>query len=93
LRDTKSAANFIGANSILAVDQHPKSGKPFVERDGRILKNRSELNSELLVALRVLALPAQLRCEIVMLFAATLRADWAIGPAELSNRINASLFI
>jgi hypothetical protein len=93
LGDSQIAAHFIGANPVLAVDQHPKSGEPLVERDSRVLENSSEFDSELLVALRVLALPAQLRREIVMLFAATLRADWAIGPAKLSNRVNASLFI
>src|SRR5260370_22888630 len=91
LSDAEIAANFIGANPVLAVDQHPKSRKPFVERDCTILENRSHLDGELLVTL--FALPAMLSLKVVVLRMPTLRAYRAVRPAESGNRVNAGLFI
>src|SRR6266567_497479 len=78
LSDSQVAPHFIRANSILAVDEHPKSGKPFVERDSGVLENRSNLDAELVVTL--FALPAALRSEIVVLFVSALWTHWAIRP-------------
>src|SRR5438445_1715767 len=91
LSDSQVTANFIGANPVLAIDQHPKSRKPFVECDSGILENRSHFDGELLVTL--FALPAVLSLKVVVLCVAALRACRTIGPAESGNRVNASLFI
>src|SRR5207302_1762247 len=47
LGDAQIAANFVGTDSVLAIDQHPQSREPFVERDWRILENRPEFHGEL----------------------------------------------
>src|SRR5258708_1706342 len=91
LSDSQIAANFIRANPVFAVDEHPKSRKPFVERDCAILKDRSNLDGELLVTL--FTLPAKLRCKVVVLFVSALRAGRTIRPTESGNRVNADLFI
>jgi len=59
LSDSERPVNLIGANAVLAVDQHPESAKPLVERERAILENRSDLNRELASAR--FALPAALR--------------------------------
>src|SRR6266851_2331291 len=90
LSDSQIAANFIGANPVFAVDEHPQSGKPLVERDCTVLENRSDLDGELLVTL--FALPAALSLKVVVLSMSTLGTYRAVRPAESGNRVNAGLF-
>lgn len=91
LRDAEIAAHFIRANPVLAVYEHPQRDKPLVEGNSAILKDGAHLDGELFVAL--LALPTALFGEVVVLFAATLRADRAVGPAERGYLVNADLFV
>src|ERR1019366_6089454 len=51
LSDTQSTVNLHAGDSVLAVDQQPKSGHPLIEAERRILENRSQFQSELLLAL------------------------------------------
>ena len=47
LSDSQSAADFVGADSVLAVGKHPSSSKPLVQGDRAILENGSDLDREL----------------------------------------------
>src|SRR5262249_223325 len=60
LSNPDGAVNLVRADTVLAVGDHPKSHKPLVEADGRILKDGPDLNGKLLRAFAVLALPALL---------------------------------
>src|SRR5438128_1253643 len=50
LGDAQRASKFARANSVLRVDDHPRCGKPFVESQGTILKDRSDFDAELFLA-------------------------------------------
>src|SRR5207244_13299643 len=50
LSDAESAMDFHAADAILAVAQHPISHHPFVESERGILKDRADLDGELLFA-------------------------------------------
>jgi hypothetical protein len=43
-------AEFITANTVLAIAQHPKRGHPLIESDRRIFHDRPDLQGELLLA-------------------------------------------
>ena len=91
LSDAQVTRYFVGANSVLAVHQHPKRGKPLVEGDRGIFKDCAHLDGELLGAF--LALPPLLSSEIIVLGTRTLGAYWARRPAESRDSINADLLI
>src|SRR6266581_7886919 len=91
LSDAQITRHFVRANAILAVHQEPKRDKPLVERNCGILKNGSDLHRELLRTL--LALPALLRRQIIMLTVSTLRAHRTVRPPESGYRVNADLLI
>jgi hypothetical protein len=74
------AVNLVRGNSILAVGNHPRSGKPFIESDGTVLKYGSYLSAELFLGVFALALPnATSRNEFNVLTAASWTGD-TIGP-------------
>ena len=50
LRDAKRTVNFIGANPVLAVANHPSGDPPLIHANCRILKDCPDFNSELLFA-------------------------------------------
>ena len=50
LSDADGPCDLVAANAVLAVRQHPHDHHPLVEFDGGILKDRSDLEAELLVA-------------------------------------------
>src|SRR6266704_1608872 len=56
LSDAEIAGDFVGANPVLAVGNHPHCDKPFVQRDRRILKDSPDLRSELPMMMYALAL-------------------------------------
>lgn len=57
LSDSERASNFVGTDSVLAVRNHPTGGKPFVESERGVLKNRSDFHGELTACVVILALP------------------------------------
>ena len=91
LSDPDGLGDFVGTDAVLAVDQHPERGEPFVQFDRGILKDGSQFYGELLVAL--FALPALLCRKVIVLFMAASRAFRAIRPAEAGYGVNADLFI
>src|ERR1019366_8339061 len=91
LSDSQILGDFATADSVLAVRDQPHRTQPLVQRERRILKDRSELYRELLVAL--FALPPALPFQVVVLFVTASGAGRAVRPTHLSDRINADLLI
>src|SRR5262249_43778798 len=92
LSDSKSAMNFHTADSILAVREHPKSGHPLIHANRRILKDRSNLEGELLLA--VIAKPDSPRFDKrVFLAIAAGTCNLPIRPAQLHGIVKAALLI
>jgi len=54
LSDVERPRQFVGADAVLAVRQHPQRGEPLVEPNGAILKDRPELDRELPSAIAAL---------------------------------------
>ena len=48
---------FVAADAVLAVDEQPERGQPLLERDGRVLKDGSDLEGELRPGMLTVALP------------------------------------
>ncbi len=80
LGDSKIAGDFIGANSVLAVDHHPDNGKPLVEADRGVLEDGSYFDRELAVMVNALALPLPLISEEAGVSATASRADHLAVP-------------
>src|SRR5437762_9236862 len=62
---------FIGTHPILAIAEHPNSGKPLIQTERRILKDGSNLGRELTLGVHALALPLPLILEEHNILAAT----------------------
>ncbi len=58
LRDPNRSRNFVRRNSVLAVCEHPDNHHPLVKSDSRILKDRFNLEAELLFAAIAFPYPA-----------------------------------
>src|ERR1035441_6639969 len=63
LSDADGTCNFVAADAVLAVTEHPDDNKPLLQRDGRILENGSHFGTELAVLVGALALPFPLIVE------------------------------
>lgn len=85
LSDAKSAANFVGADTVLAVGNHPDCDKPFVERDCRVLKDSSHLARELLAGVSCFAFPHAPSGDEADVFASASGALDAIGPTAFDH--------
>jgi anthranilate phosphoribosyltransferase len=57
LRDAERPRHLVGADSVLAVGEHPDGGEPFVEAERGILEDRPHLDGKLPVVMQGLALP------------------------------------
>src|SRR5580704_1535712 len=92
LSNADSFGNLVGRNTVLAVNQHPQGSEPFVQRDGRVLEDRSHFDGELATAL--LALPSLLGCEVVMVLADALRAGGnPIRPSKVGYCVDTDVFV
>jgi hypothetical protein len=90
----KVTVNLVGANSVLAANQHPESGEPFLQRDRGILEDGFDFDGEL--AATGATLPPFLSLEIIGIQgipAHAIGASRAIGPAHHGDGINANLFV
>jgi hypothetical protein len=84
LGDAEGAVNLHAADTILAINQHPKRCHPLIHAERRILKNRIDLERELLVASTTEPQLARLD-EVALLGTATRANDLAIGPAQFDG--------
>jgi hypothetical protein len=88
LRDTESAVQFIAADSVLRVGDQPETGKPLVQRNSRVLENRSLLDAELFFAFETekrLSGGHERRSLSAALWAKRL----AVRPSDLREKFNA----
>lgn len=92
LRNAKRAVNLHTGDSVLAIDQHPKACHPLVETDRRILKDRIDLERELLVAATTEPNAPRLD-EVIRFRTATGAMDLAIRPAQANGIIKSPLRI
>src|SRR5579864_7151625 len=90
LRNAKVSVNLVGANAVLAVDQHPQSYKPFAQRHSGILENGPDFDGKLMRTL--LALPALLRREVIVLSALTLGAFWLPSGQRMKATVSMQTF-
>ena len=92
LGNAKCAVNLHARHAILAVDQHPEARHPLVEANRRILKDRVDLERELLVAAP--AEPDAARLDEVVRFRTATRAmDLAVRPAQANGIVESPLRI
>ena len=87
LSDADRAVDFVGADAVLGVGDEPHGSEPLVERDGRVLKDGSDLGGELLLRVDGLALPNSASLEERNVDAAaggTSYPRWASGTAPCS---------
>src|ERR1035438_9239217 len=83
LSDAEVAPDFVTADAVLAIDQEPYGGEPFFQRKRRILKNRADLERELLAWVWTVAAVYLGVLEVCHLVRSTLgTADLAIGPTD-----------
>ena len=89
LSDAERATDFIGADTVFAVGQHPHRAEPLVQTDWRIFADGPDLDGELLAASQ--ASPDLTRGHERDLFATTLRALWlTVWPLRPGNRFEAN---
>jgi len=93
LSDAKSAANFIGTNSVFAVSHHPHSDEPLIEWERGILKDGSNLDRELFASVLALAFPHAPSRDKANVFASASGALDAIGPAPRNHEREAVIGI
>lgn len=90
LSDAKSAAHFIGTDTVLAVGDHPNSDQPLVEGKRGVLKDGAHLNGELPMRVNALALPLALILKEHGILALTSGAGYdTIRPAQLDHEFQA----
>jgi hypothetical protein len=86
LSDVESAAYFVAANSILAVNDLPHSDHPLVQSKWTVLEDRTNLDRKLTAIMLLAALPQPPRGQETHFLAAAGRAFNAIGPAQFAER-------
>lgn len=89
LGDAERPVNFVGADAVLAVGDHPNGDKPLIERERRVLKDSPDLYRELLARMLRLALPHAPSGNETNIFASASWALDAIGPAALDHELEA----
>src|SRR5207245_4991843 len=89
LGDAKRPRQFVGADTVLAVGQHPQRGQPFVQPNGAILEDRAELHRELPPT--VAALPDAPGLEEAGVCAFARRTGHALWPAQRGPEGQASV--
>lgn len=90
LSDIKITCHLIAAYTVLAIGQHPYSGKPFIKTDSGVLENSSDLDRKfpLRMVSRTLPSPA-FRIEGTDALGATRRTRNAVRPSLVSEIVNA----
>jgi len=93
LSHAKIPLQFVAADTVLAIGNQPRCGKPFIKANRRIFKDCPNLHRELLFRVNVLALPAALSRNVVRAFRATRRAFDAIRPADITQELRGQVLI
>ena len=81
--------DLIAADSVFAVGNHPSSGKPLVQRDRGIFKNRFGFDGKLLAAFG--ALPDAASLKVGVLLPGAVWTNHAIFPAQSREELYADV--
>jgi len=83
LRHAERPRDFVGADAVLIVDEHPDGREPLVQTDGRIFEDSPDLDRELLPGVLCVALPSAIRRQERDVLAPAGRAgDTTVRPSE-----------
>lgn len=85
LGDSEITGNLVGTDTVLAIGNHPRCRKPFVQAQRRVLKDRSRFRGELPGCMMASALPLPLILEESRVRPSTGGADNSAGPAVLDH--------
>ena len=77
--------NFVRADAILRVSNHPNCAEPFVERQWTVFKDRSDFHRELFFRRAVFAFPNASSGNESPVFGRATRALHAGRPTELNH--------
>src|SRR5262249_16033319 len=91
--DAESASDFIRANAVLTIGNHPNSDQPLIESERGVFEDSSNFCAELLPSVLRLALPEVASSEKTNLFPP---ASWALDsvrPAALYDEREAILWL
>lgn len=91
LGNAQSASHLVGADSVLAVGNHPESREPPVQTERAVFKDGSDLDRELLPA--TLALPELSRAQERRTFVIAAGALDAVWPAKTGDEVQADIFV
>ena len=93
LGNAEIAGQFVGADPVLAVHQHPHGRQPQGQLDRGVLEDRTDLDGELLPAVPALPDPAGLE-EVVLANASALRAGLLTGgPAKVGDESQCNVLV
>jgi hypothetical protein len=93
LGDTESASDFVGANPVLAVGNHPHCDKPLIKWERGVFHNGSDLRAELLAGMLILALPHAASRNRTDFYAPARWTGDAVRPTALNDEVDAVLWI
>jgi hypothetical protein len=91
LGDAKVARQFVAADAVLTVDEHPQRWEPLVEADRRILEQTTDLDRELFLAASALPDHAGFQEGDFLRFA--MRACDAVRPTECRHKVDGDFLI
>jgi hypothetical protein len=88
LSDAEIPRHFARANTVFAIDYQPHCAQPFIETDGRILKDSSDLQGELSLSVLAIAFIAVHALKVGDVIRTAVRAArLAIRPAQTCQRL------
>jgi hypothetical protein len=91
LSDTDGAMDFVGANAVLGIGNHPDSSQPLIQSNRAILKDGSHLDGELPLSVFLFALPKTASRDEPDINTAASGAGYSIRPAEFDHEVKADI--
>ena len=83
LGDLQCPSNFVGTDSLLAVRQHPHGTQPLIQTYGGVLKDRADLDRELLPTFETCpCLSSREKRQAFTCTAGALRSFWPFGSGN-----------
>ena len=82
-------SNLVTAHAVLAVGEHPRCRKPFIQRNRAVLIDRSDFDGELALGVMTAALPSAPLCIEANLRGSATGTDYAVRPSADSDVVNA----
>jgi hypothetical protein len=93
LGDADGAMDFVGANAVLVVGNHPNGSQPLIEANGAVLKDRTDLHGELASGVLGLALPNPTGGDKPDIRTSAGGAYNAVWPTQIDHEVKANIGI